>query len=67
MSLRVHLDADLCNGYGNCVMAAPGVFDLDQETNIAHVRPGRIADSDLAAAQEAEADCPARAIRLTSE
>jgi ferredoxin len=65
MTYRIDVDADLCSGYGNCVVAAPDVFDLDPGTNLAVVQEGRPLPTDDPALREAEADCPARAIRLT--
>lgn len=62
--MRVEIDTGLCSGYGNCVIAAPGVFDLDADRNLAVVRPGRPAPGDADALADAEADCPAHAIRL---
>ncbi|MFG1923127.1 ferredoxin [Cryptosporangium sp. NPDC048952] len=62
MTYRVDIDENLCNSYGNCVVAAPEIFDLDDETNIAVVQPGHPADDE--ALREAAADCPARAITL---
>lgn len=41
------------------------MFDLDPATEMAVVLPGRPLDADSDAPVEAEADCPARAIRLT--
>ncbi len=29
--LRIHIDRDLCVSFGDCVEAAPGVFELDDE------------------------------------
>ena len=29
--LRIHIDRDLCVGFGDCVDAGPGVFELDDE------------------------------------
>jgi ferredoxin len=29
--LRIRIDRDLCVGFGDCVEAAPGVFELDGE------------------------------------
>jgi ferredoxin len=65
MQITVTVDLDLCNGYGNCVVAAPEVFDLDPETNLAIVRD--IHPADEAAVAEAELDCPVRAIRILRE
>lgn len=63
MTYRIDIDQATCNGYGNCVLAAPEVFDLDLETNIAIVREGHAEDDE--AVLEAEADCPVRAIKLS--
>lgn len=65
MTYRVTIDEATCNGYGNCVLAAPEVFDLDPVTNIAVVLEGHPVDDDAGALEEAEMDCPVRAIRLS--
>ena len=31
MGLEIDIDRDACMGSGNCVYAAPGVFDLDDD------------------------------------
>ncbi|MEU1997981.1 ferredoxin [Nocardia gamkensis] len=64
MTPRVHIDTTTCNGYGNCLVAAPEVFDIDPETNIAFTRPGRPTQADRDGLLEAESDCPVRAIRV---
>lgn len=61
---RVEVDAHLCNGYGNCVMIAPNVFELDEETLIAVVDGAAADEASEQVLREAESDCPARAIRL---
>ncbi len=66
MTYHVDVDTTLCSGYGNCVVAAPDVFDLDEDTDLAVVRNGHPVAADDAALREAEADCPARAIRLSA-
>ena len=65
MTYRVEIDRETCNGYGNCVLAAPDVFDLDPDTNVAFVQDGHPVDADDSAVEEAEADCPVRAIKLS--
>ncbi|QHE70769.1 ferredoxin [Rhodococcus sp. WAY2] len=65
MTPRIHIDTAACNGYGNCLVAAPDVFDLDPDTNIAFTRPGHPTDADQDTLREAEADCPVRAIRIS--
>jgi ferredoxin len=60
----IEIDLDLCNGYGNCVVAAPDVFDLDPETNLAVLRTPSVSADRLSAVREAAADCPVQAIRI---
>jgi len=65
--MRIKIDPELCNGYGNCVMTAPDVFDLDNATNGAVVLAGHPTDADRIAVDEAIADCPTRAIRILED
>lgn len=67
MSLRIEIDRKLCNGYGNCIISAPQVFDLDPDTNIAYVLDGSPTAADEADVREAAADCPVSAIRIVEE
>lgn len=30
MSMKISVDYDLCEGHGECVVAAPEVFDMDE-------------------------------------
>ncbi|GAA2874537.1 hypothetical protein GCM10010472_34880 [Pseudonocardia halophobica] len=60
----VEIDETACCGYGNCLVAAPEVFDLHTDTGIAFLRPGRPREVDRLAVREAAADCPARAITV---
>lgn len=61
---RLEVDSHLCNGYGNCVMIAPEVFELDEDTLIAAVNEEASQAAPIEQLREAAADCPARAIRL---
>ena len=61
---QVEVDQHLCNGYGNCVMIAPSVFELDEDTLVAVVDEEASRNAPIEQLREAEADCPARAIRL---
>jgi ferredoxin len=65
MTVEVRIESDLCNGYGNCVVAAPDVFDIDPETNIAFLVDGQPAAGQEDAVEEAEQDCPVKAIILS--
>ncbi|MEU6918702.1 ferredoxin [Streptomyces olindensis] len=62
--MRVELDEPRCVASGQCVMAAPEVFDQREEDGIAFVLDERPAADSLAEVREAVAICPAAAIRL---
>ncbi len=62
--MRVELDEPKCVASGQCVMAAPEVFDQREEDGIAFVLGERPAGGSLAGVREAVAICPAAAIRL---
>ncbi|MEU2270605.1 ferredoxin [Streptomyces olindensis] len=62
--MRVELDEPKCVASGQCVMAAPEVFDQREEDGIALVLDERPAGDSLAGVREAVAICPAAAIRL---
>jgi ferredoxin len=61
--LRVVVDRAKCQGYGNCLDAAPHAFDLDAD-DIAVTRQDRFPASDRAALERAVDRCPARALHL---
>ncbi|WP_199435252.1 ferredoxin [Qaidamihabitans albus] len=65
MTRRVEIDRELCNGYGNCVVTAPDVFDIDPDSNIAYLVDDQQPDeAAMPEVREAADDCPVRAIRL---
>jgi ferredoxin len=62
--MKVIIDRDLCQGIGNCVVLAPGVFNLDKEnkavaTNIEDISQEKI--------REAAESCPLDAIILQDD
>ncbi|MFE4369041.1 ferredoxin [Streptomyces sp. NPDC056835] len=62
--MEVQLDQDKCCGAGQCVIAAPEVFDQRDEDGIAFVldaRPPVVLHEQV---REAALICPAAAIRL---
>lgn len=60
----IELDLDQCNGYGNCVFAAPAIFELDLASNLAVLLKEELTEAERSAAIAAIADCPAAAIRM---
>jgi ferredoxin len=64
VSFRVAVDLDTCQGYANCVVAAPEIFDIDDEKGTAIVLLETPQDSLRAAAEDAVRQCPTEAITL---
>ncbi|MFW3168561.1 ferredoxin [Geodermatophilus sp. CPCC 206100] len=62
--MRVTVDPARCSGHGNCVAAAPDLFDLDDDTDIAAPRKSRYAEADRSRILDAVTDCPAAAIAV---
>ena len=62
--MRVELDEPKCVASGQCVMAAPEVFDQREEDGVAFVLDERPSADSLDEVREAVAICPAAAIRL---
>ena len=63
--MHIHADTDLCAGSGQCALAAPDVFDQDDD-GIVLVLEADPPESQRAAAERAAWLCPARAIRVTA-
>jgi ferredoxin len=61
MGREIDIDSDACMGSGNCVFAAPGVFELDDDS------VARVVDPDASpeeAVVTAARQCPTRAITV---
>lgn len=58
---RVELDRERCQGYGNCVLVAPDLFDIDDE-GLAVVKATLVGESQLADVRRAAYDCPTDSI-----
>lgn len=61
---RITLDLDRCQGYANCVMVAPSVFDIDDTTGQAVLRRASADESERSAIEDAVQQCPTEAISL---
>jgi ferredoxin len=62
--MRVELDKTLCAAHGDCVVAAPKVFDLDDDDDFARVLDENPPESLRAEVETAVQVCPVAAIRL---
>lgn len=63
-SFRVLLDLNRCQGYANCVIAAPAIFDIDEQSGQAKLLQAAPDANEREAAQEAVRQCPTEAISL---
>lgn len=62
--MRVEVDLETCQGYANCVVEAPDVFDLDEDTNKAVVIVDTVPAEFVQDAQRAVDNCPVSAITI---
>lgn len=62
--MHITVDLSLCNGYGNCVMEAPGIFDLDEKTGLVTVLEESPAQERRALTEAAARTCPVQAIQV---
>lgn len=67
MSMRVELDEPKCVASGQCVMAAPEVFDQREEDGVAILLDDGPAPELHDGVREAAAICPAAAIHLVEQ
>jgi ferredoxin len=63
MTLKVIVDRDICQNHGQCVFAAPQVFELDEEGELV-VLDDEPDESLRDAVEEAADVCPTQAITL---
>jgi ferredoxin len=59
--IEIRLDRSRCQGYGNCVLVAPELFDLDAD-GLAVVNHAYVGDEHLVAVRKAVYDCPTGSI-----
>ncbi len=64
MALKVLLDLTVCRGYACCMMEAPELFDLDDDSGKAVLLDDNPPDGQRSRALDAARACPARAIAV---
>ncbi|MFG1608014.1 ferredoxin [Actinoplanes sp. NPDC049265] len=62
--MKVIIDTARCNGHGECVIEAPDVFDLPDDSDVAVVREESPDDTRRAEVERAAAMCPVTAILI---
>ena len=61
--MKIVVNRGLCDGNGNCVREAPGLFALDED-DMVQVLKESVGEADRAAAEAAVAACPKNALKL---
>ena len=64
--VKAIVDRDSCRGYGNCLIAAPNVFDVDDD-GLVIVLKDDISEDELSAVERAAYDCPTNSITIESD
>ena len=62
--MHINVDYDLCEGHGQCILAAPDVFDLPDDSEQVVVIDPDPPEAVRDAVIQAAAMCPAQAIRV---
>ncbi|MDQ1462060.1 MAG: hypothetical protein QOI08_3544 [Actinomycetota bacterium] len=64
--MRIHVDASVCEGHGECVAVAPEFFDLGDDDGAVHVIGQPHDDVSEIKARGAASVCPVGAVSLLS-
>lgn len=62
--MRIEVDSQLCQAYGNCLLAAPDVFELTESAPVVLVQPNP-GDALRAQVEEAVLTCPVQALSVS--
>ncbi len=63
--VRVTVDVELCEGYGNCVFEAEDYFELEDD-GVVQLRTTEVKPADVERVELAAASCPVSALLLES-
>lgn len=62
--MRIAVDTGACQAYGNCMLSAPDVFDLDDDSGVVVILQERPPEDLRLAVTEAVRSCPVQALTL---
>ena len=62
--MKVDLNLEKCQGYVCCVVAAPEVFDVDDDSGLAELKHAAPDEALRDKVEKAVRDCPTNAIRI---
>jgi ferredoxin len=66
-TVKVVIDADLCQGQGRCFSIAPNLFGFDDLGNGVVLGDGVVSEESLDSARLAQANCPEHAIFIEGD
>ena len=61
--IKIEADRGVCQGYANCLVAAPDVLDIDDDGVVVVLRD-EVEDSERGRIEESVRSCPVAALRL---
>lgn len=61
--IKVHADLEKCEGYANCIVAAPDTFDIDDDSQVVLLRTS-VPETERDRVAESVRSCPASALWL---
>lgn len=64
MTFTVALDAPACQGYANCLIEAPEIWDFDEDNDIAVLKNAQPDAGLLGKAEASARGCPANVITI---
>lgn len=65
--MHIEVDPDLCQAYGNCLLAAPEVFELTESMPVVLVRSELVGEIARDQVEEAVQSCPVQALTLRDQ
>jgi ferredoxin len=63
-AMKIEVDKDLCQAYGNCLLAAPEVFSLDEASAVVDVLMSHPPEGIREEVEEAIRSCPVEALSV---
>jgi ferredoxin len=66
VTVRIRIEPSRCEGFGNCINAAPDIFDMDDEGRVI-LKLDTVDDSRVDVVRRAVYDCPVNVISFTQE
>jgi ferredoxin len=66
VTIRIKIEPTRCEGFGNCVNAAPDIFELDADGRV-RLKKETVADDRMDVVRRAVYDCPVNVISYAQE